>query len=47
MVDLKQTLVWLFEDAAKAWRLGKWPKRLNSFELDSLEDAGRSQNCHC
>ncbi len=28
----------LFEDAAKAWRLGEWGKRLNSFEFDSLYD---------
>jgi hypothetical protein len=28
----------LFEDAAKAWRLGEWGKRANSFEFDSLYD---------
>jgi hypothetical protein len=28
----------LFEDASKAWRLGEWGKRLNSFEFDSLYD---------
>ena len=28
----------LFEDAAKAWRLGEWGKRLNTFEFDSLYD---------
>jgi hypothetical protein len=28
----------LFEDAAKAWRLGEWGRRLNSFEFDSVYD---------
>jgi hypothetical protein len=28
----------LFEDAARAWRLGEWGKRANSFEFDSLYD---------
>jgi hypothetical protein len=28
----------LFQDAARAWRPGKWGKRANSFEFDSLYD---------
>jgi hypothetical protein len=28
----------LFEDATKAWLLGEWGKRANSFEFDSLYD---------